>query len=253
MKYFIISLIALFSVQCNSSNTVLISSTKSISSSITGSDSLVTFIIDSLQLCGLSNATVTYNPSLGRFIDSSHYSDSIDWVPKLFLYSRLSANDHKYYYFYFSTGWSCDPNFSVSDYRITSLDSISNLVSNYSTFGEYISIPGDGYVYVSGYSNEPFYKRKLFTVTNNHLQEVLQPSYYVGINSIALKNIDIYSDKTFNNLSATIQKGDSVSVVLNEGDNVFLVQTKNGIVGWSRLNVNPFDDTSIKDLIYHGD
>lgn len=253
MKFFIIAFLSLFAIRCNTSNALILSTQNVKLSSINDRDSLVTVIIDSLPNCGLSHIKISFNPSLGQIIDTSYYSDSIDWIPKLVLYSRLSANDAKYYYFYSSRGWSCDNNFSASGYSVTIFDSLAILVNDYSAEGEKLSVPGDGFVYVSGYTNEPFYKRKQFTIINNRLQEIVQPSYYVGLNSVALKNIDFYSDSTLLNQIDVIQKGDSVSILLNAGEDLYLIKSKYDILGWSRLTVYPYDDISVQDLIRHGD
>jgi hypothetical protein len=170
-------------------------------------------------------------------------------------YEKLAAFKNPLFkdslYVLFSHGPSEDPNFTVSTKAGKEIGSINGLefyLTNSSTF------------YVNGHTNNLFNKKRKFEIRKDTVVEVAQPFYYVGLQSITLKDIVLYKDKTGSETVASLPKGYKVEVVLAEYgkpdfelETHFLVKTDYGLMGWLRLTNNESSDKVIKGLFFAGD
>ena len=168
---------------------------------------------------------------------------------------KLAVFKNPYYkdslYVLFSHGPSEDPNFTIAT-------KTGKIIGNVNGLGLYLT--NNSTFYVNGHTNNLFDKRRKFQITKDTIAEVVQPFYYVGLQSITLKEITIYRDKTNKEAVATLPKGYKVEVLLAEfgrpdfeAEDYFLVRSEFGLVGWFKLNKDEPWDSVIKGLFFAGD
>jgi hypothetical protein len=154
-------------------------------------------------------------------------------------------------YVLFSHGPSADPSFGIGTKAGKMLGTVNGLefyLTNNSTF------------YVNGHTNNLFNKKRKFQIKSDTIAEVVQPFYYVGLQSVTLKDIVLYKDKTSTEVVASLPKGYKIEVLLTdygkpdfELEEHFLVRSDYGLVGWVRLNKEESWDKTIKGLFFAGD
>ena len=79
-----------------------------------------------------------------------------------------------------------------------------------------------------------------------------QPFNYVGLDSKALKDITIFSDKKLSQEVAKIPAGTKLTVLLNDGDH-YLLKTQFGLVGWIHYRPQQLGADLIDGLYFLGD
>jgi hypothetical protein len=169
------------------------------------------------------------------------------------LRTRLNG-DHQWFTVDCDNGASED--LSCTFFRETpqGLSKVANLA------GERFVFPGNGSVLTEGQNNQSFNVRRKFVLSDGQLVEARQPFYYVGLDSVALVDLDLYSSKDFRQPVARLRKGEKVTVLLNEavdkgdgeyGTDTYLVKTPFGLVGWIRSPAG--QPPVIEGLVYHGD
>lgn len=114
-------------------------------------------------------------------------------------------------------------------------------------------IPGTGAIYASGHTNTMFDTRRKYVLQVNELVEVKQPFYWVGLESKAKKDLVLYSGKDWKETVARIPKGSALTVVLNEGENWYLIKTPFGLVGWLKIDGGSQEADTIEGLYFRGD
>ena len=120
--------------------------------------------------------------------------------------------------------------------------------------GKQIFISGNGNIYVSGHTNNMFNKRRKFKFENDAIREVEQPLYFVGLQTKTLKTIKLYSDKSLDNILATLPANAPIEVVAAEYANecqYFLIKTSFGLLGWWKLD--NYYSSAVDKLFYAGD
>lgn len=126
-----------------------------------------------------------------------------------------------------NSGMSADPNCTVFQ------ETREGLKEVFGSGGLRFAFPGNGSIYVDGHTNTMFNLRKKYEWKAGKFIEVKQPFNYVGLESKTTENISIYSDKGMKDVVATLPKGSSVTVLINDGD-YYLLKTPFGLVGWFR-------------------
>lgn len=151
----------------------------------------------------------------------------------------------------FDGGMSDDPEFSI-------LGKGQKLIGHVSCVEMYIN--ASGVIYTAGHANNMFNRRRKFQIQKDTLVEVKQPYYYVGLKGQILKDITLYRDKTGPDVVAQLPKGYEIEVLLSEAptkdyeiDNLFLVRTDFGLVGWLRLSNEDTFGGVLKELYFRGD
>lgn len=114
-------------------------------------------------------------------------------------------------------------------------------------------IPGTGAIYASGHTNNNFDTRRKYVLQGDRLVEVKQPFYWVGLESKAKKDLVLYSAKDQKEVVAQLPKGSAVTVVLNEGEDWYLLKTPFGLVGWLKIEVRSQEADTIEGLYFAGD
>jgi hypothetical protein len=118
-----------------------------------------------------------------------------------------------------------------------------------------IIVPGNGSIYVSGHLNE-FNLRRKYTYDGKTFKEDKQPFYYIGLKSVTLKEVKLYSDKELTTPLAVLSAGYEVEVLLAEqpfGNKVYLVRTSFGLTGWALLKAEQYKAVDIEGLFYNND
>lgn len=147
----------------------------------------------------------------------------------------------------FCEGASWDPMFEIyrlEDNKLTRIGIVGGLE---------ITIPSNGYFYVSGHTDNMFNKRRKFTTDDGKIKEIRQPFYYVGLDSKAMKDIDIYSDINMSTVIEHIKKDTSVKVLVNYNKDYYLIKTKFGLTGWIKIPFGSKGESELKGIYFAGD
>lgn len=103
-------------------------------------------------------------------------------------------------------------------------------------------------------------RRRKFQLQNDTILEIKQPYNYVGLKGKTEKSITLYKDKTGPDIVAQLPKAYEIEVLLAESptkdfesDQLFLVRTDFGLVGWLRLSTEDVYEPVLKGLFYAGD
>jgi hypothetical protein len=118
-----------------------------------------------------------------------------------------------------------------------------------------IVIPGNGSIYTSGHLNE-FNLRRKFTFDGKTFKEDKQPFYYIGLKSVTLKEVKLFSDKELTTPLAVLPAGYEVEVLLAEqpfDNKVYLIRTSYGLTGWAALKAEQYKSVDIEGLFYNND
>lgn len=162
------------------------------------------------------------------------------------LKTKISRFAHLDYIVEFDPGPSEDPSFTF--YCLENNDKKPIITIP----GERLIIPGNGNVYVSGRSNNMFLKRQKFKLSNNMLEEVEQPAYYVGLKTKVLKTIELFADIEQTKRVAVLPKNHEVEVILNQGE-YYLLKTPFGLLGWIRIGSFDITEPILEGIFYAGD
>jgi len=97
-----------------------------------------------------------------------------------------------------------------------------------------------------------FDTKKKFILKGDALQEVHQEYYFVGVQSVTTKPIELYSDTKLREINARLPKDASVTVLISKGD-LYLIKTSFGLLGWMKISISLSGQSPIKDLYFAGD
>lgn len=171
-----------------------------------------------------------------------------DAFPVIFV--KISPNQSKNILVCYSEGASDDPCYEFYTVNNGNYDFL------FSVQGTQIFIPGNGFLYVSGHTNNIFDKHKKFRFTGKGVVEVPQPYYYVGLKTKTLQNIQLYSDYNCTKKLAVVAANSKIEVVAAEFSvdcKKFLIKTPFGLLGWWKLDNDYPSSKKIKGLYYAGD
>ena len=191
--------------------------------------------------------TVYYNPATARTISEKHPLSDPEMGEDIYrvLRGELLGKGKGEFVLDCDAGPSGDPSCSIvkenSDGTTKSVGSFGGL--------NFI-IPGNGYVYVSGHTNNMFDTRQKFVWQNNDFSEVKQDAYYVGLNSKTNRAVELLQSKTSSRVVASLPAQSAVSVLINEGD-YYLVKTPFGLTGWIKIEMGRA--SPIEGLFFRGD
>lgn len=145
----------------------------------------------------------------------------------------------------FDPGPSADPVFHIAD------EKTGNRIGSIATDALYV--PGNGFIYAVGRSNNMNVERQKFAIRNGKVVEVKQPFSYVGLDTKANAPLVLTAGKASGEIIARIPKGDALQVVLRD-DKYLLIKTRFGLVGWWVLKPDATaDSTEIEGIYYAGD
>jgi hypothetical protein len=159
--------------------------------------------------------------------------------------TKINASSNDEYYVIYSSGPSADPTYIF--YKDGEFERAAFYISALQVY-----LPGNGFIYSSGHTNNNFNTRKKYQIVGNQLKEIYQPYYYVGLETKTLKEVKLLSSKPKSEVLANLPKGYEVEILLNEkGTNWYLVRTKFGLCGW--VEVEGFEQTTFEGIFYNGD
>ena len=127
-------------------------------------------------------------------------------------------------------------------------------VYSFSISGKQIFIPGNGFIYVSGHTNNWFNKKRKYKIQEGNIIEIQQPHYFVGIKSYTIRPITLYLDKNEQDEVTHLPNNSKVEVVASESQNnqeYFLIKTSFGLLGWWKLD--QYFEPAINGLFFNGD
>lgn len=190
---------------------------------------------------------VSYNENTSKLINHEITEKDFGFgAPLRIISTKINNKTQKYYTIEFEEGPSADPTFVVYENTNDSLILVQSFV------GEHLIIPGNGNVYISGHANTMFNKKRKFKFKDNKFTEIEQPYYYVGLNTLTLKPLKLYSDLSQSNVTAYLPKDSEIEVVINK-DDFYLLKTSFGLTGWVKIPLVLVDETPIKGLYLAGD
>lgn len=147
----------------------------------------------------------------------------------------------------FSWGPSEDPHYSIELQNKAGEWTWAGTIS-----GETIVVPGNGFIYSQGRTNEMFDCRRKFRLTNNALEEVPQPFYRVDLKTVVKSEIELRSEPQGGEITARLGKGANIHVLINK-DQDYLISTPLGLTGWFHLEEVIEPSSPIEGLYYAGD
>lgn len=192
-----------------------------------------------------------YNPEvnkvkISKILDDFYKNEDEMIMPLAFVSINLSTKTE--ILIGYSEGASEDPEFLFYQQEEVGFRSLKSI------YGKQIFISGNGNIYVSGHTNNMFNKRRKFKFENETIREIDQPFYFVGLQTKTLKTIKLHSDKSLDNILATLPANSPIEVVAAEYANecqYFLIKTSFGLLGWWKLD--NFNSREIAKLFYAGD
>jgi len=163
---------------------------------------------------------------------------------------KISQNQNQYFLVCYTDGPSGDPAYEFYFIDKNESEYIFTIA------GSEIFIPGNGYLYVSGHTNNMFNKHKKFKFTGAGVEEVAQPFYYVGMQTKTITNIQLYSDYSCTQKLAVVGADSNIEIVAAEFDDLsqkYLIKTPFGLLGWWILDQEYPKSEEIEGLFYSGD
>lgn len=189
---------------------------------------------------------ISYDPALSKLI-TKPVGKKEEGAPEVtrVLSTRLNREADDRYFVDFDPGPSADPSFTISDEKTGKR--IGQIGANA------LVLPGNGFIYAIGRSNNMHEERQKFLLREGELVEVKQPYSYIGLDSKANVPITLTSGQGKGEVVANIPKGDSLQVVLRD-EEYLLIKTQFGLVGWWKMNTDvTADSADIEGIYYAGD
>lgn len=196
-----------------------------------------------------SSQQVSYDAALSKVINKPLYEKGAEeeGTPEIMrlLSTRLDRDGEGSYFIDFDPGPSADPSFIISDGK--SGKKLGEIAA------DSLALPGNGFIYAAARSNYMHEMRQKFAIRDGKLVEIKQPFSYVGLDSKAKVPLALLAKQGSGEVVANIPAGDSLQVVLSEGD-YLLIKTQFGLVGWWKMKTNVMpDDAEIEGIYYAGD
>ena len=118
-------------------------------------------------------------------------------------------------------------------------------------------VTGNGNLYVSGHINSNFDLKRKLTFTENNINEVEQPYYYVGLKTKTLVPITLYKTKEMKEVVATLPKNYKIEVLLaetsHEYEEFYLVKSDFGLIGWTKIKAGQYQSVEVEGIFWNGD
>lgn len=191
------------------------------------------------------NVFIYYNPEITEIINKDITEHGIQEYRVL--KTKINADKSQFVTVDYSPGPSVDPGFLFHKNDGDSLIQLGYMIG-----GLKLYIPGNGYIYISGHSNNMFDERRKYKIEGHNIVEVKQPYYYVGIESKLKTDINLYSDINLRKQIGKLTKGSPVSVLINK-DDFYLIKSSFGLVGWTKIELSLFPGKIIESIYFAGD
>lgn len=192
---------------------------------------------------------ISYDPALAEVINkplnAAGAANNAEPEVTRLLVARLDREGQAKYTIDFDPGPSADPTFIISNEK--SGERIGSIGA------DALTVPGNGFIYSSGRSNNLHVERQKFAIREGKLVEVEQPFSYVGLDTKANVPLTLTAGKGTGEVIAKVNKGGEVNVVLRDGE-YLLIKTPFGLIGWWKMNTEVMaDNAEIEGIYYAGD
>lgn len=192
-------------------------------------------------------ASIRYDPKHSTIINED-ITDRDSGIKTIrLLETKLKDYSDEKYVIDFSEGPSNDPLFLIYQKKNNKLINIG-LVG-----GSELTVPYNGYFYVSGRMNRMFTIKTKYTIEGDQIKEIKQLFYYIGLESKTTNEVDIFYDINMTKVVDHLEKGTPVSVILNYNKEYYLIKTEIGILGWIKIPSGERDETKVEGIYYVGD
>ena len=155
--------------------------------------------------------------------------------------------------FIFAFDWGPSDDFGFDIYKDDRRRTRAGSMSGYTMY-----VPGNGYIYVEGHTNNDFNHRKKYKFENGRFVEARQAFYYVGLKTYITAPMKLYADTTYTEVVASLMENQPVEVLIANfderdwGKHDFLLRTPFGLTGWIRIT-NTYPRTHLMGIYYAGD
>ncbi len=188
---------------------------------------------------------LSYDPALTKVLDEPMSLEDGAPEARRLVSTRINRENETRYFIDFDSGPSADPAFVITEEK-------TGVVIG-SIAGESLTIPGNGFIYVSGRANNLHQAQAKYTIRDGKLVEIEQPFSYVGLKSKAKQPLKLLAKKDGGDVIANIPAGDALEVVLRDGEHL-LIKTNFGLLGWWKANANVMaDNAEIEGIYFAGD
>jgi len=210
-----------------------------------------------LRQYGFGDITIYFDAKVSTVIDTlyEHPEKNAGFGPnRRLITTRIDQNTDTTYTIDFSPGMSVDPNFII----FRNIGNEMKQLTRGGIGGTQLIVPGDGFLYISGHTNNTFDQHRIFRVDGDEIIEVEQPFYYVGLQSVTNKEIQLWNE---HNVITILPKGTPIHVLLMKNEPYpnfsYLVKTETGLAGWVRFKPEELymsnKQVSVEGLYYKGD
>jgi hypothetical protein len=210
-----------------------------------------------LRQYGFGDITIYFDARVSTVIDTvyDHPEKNAGFgTNRRLIKTRIDRNTETTYTIDFSPGMSVDPNFII----FRNIGNELKELTRWGIGGTQLIVPGDGFLYISGHTNNTFNQHRIFRVDVDEIIEVEQSFYYVGLQSVTNKEILIWNE---NSVITILPKGTPIHVLLMKNESYpnfsYLVKTETGLVGWVRFKPEELNmwnkPNPIEGLYYKGD
>jgi len=196
------------------------------------------------EIKGYLTAALHYDPEITEIVNRRLTAEDEPLVVRV-LRTRLDRARDEWYFVDYDEGPSADPSFIIT--REGAEEPCGTLP------GLHLYLPGNGSLYTSGHANTMFDEHRKYTVAQGRLAESKQPYLHVGITGKAKKDLTIYATPAQNEAVAAIPQGATMTVLLADGADHYLVKTAFGLIGWVTIPSNSQEATVVEGLFFAGD
>ncbi len=200
-----------------------------------------------IKLSGYFETLIHYDPSITKVINQplNPGSPESEIVPVTrVLETKLDRSSDEVWVIDFDEGPSADPEFVFTRKGESEPGG--------SATGLELWLPGTGAAYVSGHADTMFDTRRKLVAKGKQVVEVAQPYSFVGIEGKTKKDVVLYTKKDGKEILARLPKGNSISILLADGDEWYLAKTAFGLVGWLQVPITQEAEV-VEGLFFAGD
>lgn len=209
-----------------------------------------------IEFCGHKDLAISvfYSPKTTELYQGKHpqyeyYYNNGVCIERV-MRSRISEGGDEVFLVDCDSGGSGDPSCTVYREDKDGLKKVLNAP------GIKFYFPGNGHIYVSGHTNSMFDHKVKYVLDrkSGQFDEAKQPFYYVGVEGVLKKDMNLYSTTDLKEVVAVAPKGSSVGVLLNnKDDRLYLIRTAFGLVGWVEIPPVGQEGEIIDGIFFAGD
>jgi len=192
---------------------------------------------------GSQEAFLHYDPAITQLIGKTLAEDPT-FITRAFR-TKLDRTKDEWYFVDFDSGPSDDPSFTLT--KEGSREPAASIP------GLHLYLPGNGSVYASGHADTMFDEHRKYVLKNGKITETKQPYLAVGLEGKTKKDLTIYTTTAQKEAVAFIPKGATMTVLVADSNDNYLVKTAFGLVGWVKILADSQDATVIDGLFFAGD